>query len=263
MWPDGTYHGEGGWWRLDPTPGLRDADLNAASWRTQWDQVLDYADFLWSDYVQGMGPERQRQSVYDPLFTSWREQAAYWLDFRLWPRRLAEILVTLRGRLQARPLFYLGMTLLALLMSWLVLKRWGRQLRDGVSLRLASCRDWFRRAKSRSPAGATVPFYARFEELLAQVGRRRPIEDTPREWLSQLADPWDLDDVIQDRTDPAKPMPANRERPTPERFAEASRQIVEGFYRVRYDRAVLDPRELDAIERSLGVVADFLRPARV
>ena len=49
----------GGWLRLDPTPPGAD-DLNG---RNQFDDVLDYAQVLWNDYVLEMNPQRQRESL--------------------------------------------------------------------------------------------------------------------------------------------------------------------------------------------------------
>lgn len=263
--PGWHYRGEGAWWRLDPTPAARDIDQTTGSWRTHWDQALDYAEFLWSDYVQGMGPERQRQSLYDPLLTPWREQAAHWLDIRLWPRRLAELARTLRFRVLSSPLYYAGLILLVVLVGWLVHRHHGPAFRRAVWERWQRLRLAWKRLRPRAAATTpTVAFYRQFEDLLAKAGQRRPAHLTPREWLDQMATLHGS--AAADGEPVAVRAPAGSAAapalPSRQQFLGAARQLVDQFYRVRYSQTSLAPAEQQEIEQALAVVGQFVRAGR-
>jgi hypothetical protein len=50
-------------------------------------------------------------------------------------------------------------------------------------------------------------------------------------------------------------------RPSREQFAAAATEIVERFYRVRYGSVALEAPERAALDRSLAVISEFLKPA--
>src|SRR5690606_8732153 len=62
--PPETYPPEltrfGGWYRLDPTPSSTEEEAVRGGVLRTVDQVLDYAQVLWNEYVLDMDPERQR-----------------------------------------------------------------------------------------------------------------------------------------------------------------------------------------------------------
>lgn len=248
------YPGSGGWWRLDPTPGLREEGVDVGTWRTRWDQMLDYAEFLWNDYVQSMGPERQRESVYDPLAKPWGSALGAWLDPRLWPRRFAELRGWAAAEWRNRPWSLgIGGTIGLLVALWAA-RRWGRRL-------LAALVDGWRRVRDRGfrrrkQAGSSIAFYASFEMLLAERGLLRPSGVTPREWLEELArpaswQPWAMPQGMA----PATSLSGCSDRPEiVEQFLAAARGIIERFYLARYCAQTLGPADLAQIEASLALI---------
>lgn len=234
----------GGWLRLDPTPGGSRARNEASGmvWN-RFDDLMEYAEFLWSDYVTGLTPDRQRQSLYAPfskqlseLFSglsddSWRETAQQklaalfrWLgvvdedgEFG-WQTLVGVAIVVVAAVLLARPLL--------LIVLWPL----------GWCLRLA--RRWAGRLVGiarRSRAGR-VEFYDRYERLLARRGCRRRPEQTPWEFLEQALR----------KSDWAAPVAA---------WGPAARLVVDSYYRVRYGGAALDKAESEAVEQALKHVA--------
>lgn len=253
--PGWHYRDTGGWWRLDPTPGSRDLAPDEASVRAMWDQFLDYAEFIWSDYIQGMGTDRQRQAAYEPVAANWREWATKWLDFRLWPRRFAEVLQWARARLLANPFAYASLAILVALVAWLARQRWIAQVhplwaaRRELLWRLLRSLAALLRLGRTSRKNPTFAFYEHFERLLARAGQARPPGLTPREWLAQLVA------VV-----PPKPAD-NATSPAVSRdFASAATMIVDAFYRARYHQESPKQDELAQIEQSLAVVAECLKP---
>lgn len=81
----GTPSGGGAWYRLDPTPAATsDSDVATNdAFSGQVSDMLDYADYLWRDYVLGLNSGRQ-DSVLDPINARTRELLPRSID----PQRL-------------------------------------------------------------------------------------------------------------------------------------------------------------------------------
>ena len=63
-------HAGGGWLRLDPTPVARNQNENPLAQVNLLDRAtksLDYARWLWNDYVFRLTAERQKRAIFDPL----------------------------------------------------------------------------------------------------------------------------------------------------------------------------------------------------
>jgi transglutaminase-like putative cysteine protease len=257
--PGWHYRDSGGWYRLDPTPGSRDPEADGASVRAIWDQFLDYAEFIWSDYIQGMGTDRQRQAAYEPVAANWREWTAKWLDFRLWPRRFAEVMRWMHARLLANPFAYAALVALFALVAWLFRRSWTARVRQWWADRHRLLGNaWqaltaFMRFGRPTSVRSSVAFYDRFERLLARAGQVRPPGVTPREWLTQLVSqiPQQLDNHDGNSDGNSRSSPA---------FTVAATSIVEAFYRARYHQAPPQKPELEQLEQSLAIVAEYLQP---
>jgi transglutaminase-like putative cysteine protease len=300
----------GGWWRLDPTPSaVREQEMNSS----QWAQAVDYIEFVWSDYLAGLTPDRPR-SAGNPFVDPWRERFTpltrlldalrrlpdmwhEWSHHPVWGTRgpiLAAIVLAVAA----------GATLRVTRHRWLPrFAHWKKRL------------DAFGRSRHRRRVRRSkLDFFDRFEQLLAAAGLQRAASDTPREWLDQMlaaaprlaaasrivASPTVASPTVASPTvasppvasptvasppvalpsvaspsasSPPSPSPsvptldsrsgdstALGDRPSLEQFSAAAREIIERFYRVRYGGLALEAMERAAVDRSLAVIADFLRP---
>jgi hypothetical protein len=133
--------------------------------------------------------------------------------------------------------------------------------------------------RRRRARRSKLDFFERFEQLFAAAGWPRAASDTPREWLDQMlvsaSFPWS--ETSRSETSPAlgttsadsqsAPAAASGDsevlatRPSREQFAAAATEIVERFYRVRYGSVALEAPERAALDRSLAVISEFLKPA--
>jgi len=236
---------QGGWLRLDPTPGdsLTPEASDGVVWN-RFDDVMEYAEFLWNDYVTGLNRDRQRQTLSAPLWDrliawlgaivdpeQWRQWSAATLSKWLrrwgivnelggfgWRMIVGVLVLVVMAILVARPLValakYLGrgcLQVVAIGWNWV-----GSQLR-----------------RSR---GGRVEFYERLERLLARKGLRRLPQQTPREFLQAV--------------EVSAPVDVHRQL-----WRDAAWQVVEAFYRVRFGNAALDKAETNTIEQALECVA--------
>lgn len=234
---------QGGWLRLDPTPGGGGPEESDVVWN-RFDDLMEYAEFLWSDYVTGLSPERQRQTLYNPLHERLTAALAKFFDpvawsewsrasLSQWLRKLGVVndlgdvgwrfvfgasLAVVTAVLAARPLIAVCRRPL----GWLL----------KIAQRLT---EYWQRRRGGGRRGRVV-FYERLERLLARRGWRRPPQQTPREFLASL-----------DSTAP---------------WAGPAERIVDAFYRVRFGGARLAPAEADAIESALQEVARGLEAGR-
>ncbi|HND55019.1 MAG TPA: transglutaminase-like domain-containing protein, partial [Pirellulaceae bacterium] len=283
---EGLTPGQGGWLRLDPTPGAEDGSPTASTgWLGRAEQMLDYAEFLWTDYVLGMNSERQSQTVYDPVFKRWNEQLSAWLDYTMWREWFLEKWRAgggWKGMVQAligRP-WLIALVTLALFGA-IGGGLWAR--RRGGLLELRAWRIWTSR-KATSERRPTIEFYRAFESTMSKRGWRRKPGQTPREWLTELTSlavsstssassaaaisktrhtagdslATDGSRAGSGRVDLTEPATA-RSVPTapsglPSSLHAAAWLIVDGFYRVRYGGAELAAEESRAIESALAVI---------
>jgi len=80
--PDGELRG--GWWRIDPTPSAqRDQDIIPS----RWSQMLDYAEFTWSDLLAGVGGDRPPTAGSNRFVEALRERFAFLADILAYVRQ--------------------------------------------------------------------------------------------------------------------------------------------------------------------------------
>ena len=224
----------GGWLRIDPTPGARD-DQIATSWRDHIEQLIDYLQFLWSDYVLDTTSDRQRRRVYDSvtdrMFGSWSQ----WLS----RDNLLNLLGRVAGTTGRTPGAILAglvrrfgpLVGLCLAIGLLILYRrhLPRTLRYGLD---SLVQRWRGRSRRHSP----VEFYERVERALALRGIYRDPATTPREFLKRVV--------------PADPAHQ------PE-WEKALAKLADAFYQVRYGQAILDAQQREQLEEAVQLVEAF------
>jgi hypothetical protein len=229
----------GGWLRLDPTPGSSTflATAPEMSFLDRVGNVLDYAQFLWNDYVLGFHPQATRRGtdlgpdelaeymlasinydvILNSLWQSWHaSERSIWAQ--IWRVSL--------------------LTILLLIATWA-----GLRLRQRYGARLAS---WLHRMRVKLRlTRETMPdrnrrmteFYVQFERMLARRGWRRAASQTPDEFGRQLVD------LFADRS--------------PE-LIEPCRCIIRAFYQVRFGGCTLDKTQTQAIEHHLSEIRSGL-----
>lgn len=234
----------GVWLQLDPTTST-DA-MQTASADSRWgevQQVLDYLNFLWSNYVVGMDSEKQHESVYQPM-RHWLHETVHSLTQPdAWRQGLQTVLHYANPRHwlpESVPLFsWRG----GLILAGLVASAWGvgfavYRLRRRRRLKTS---DPARRVRSAPPP---VDFYVQLEAALKQRNLTRTPEQTPREFIvaacGELAE-----------------LPATRG------VSNLPRKIVEAFYRVRFGGRTLSPAERAEVEQALSQLGAALRPTPV
>jgi transglutaminase-like putative cysteine protease len=280
----------GGWWRLDPTPNASSAPDAGAS---QWSQAIDYVEFLWSDYVAGLAPDRSRSSgnpFVDPI-REWLSPLTRLLEnLRRLPDLLRELIDDRLWGTRLRVLFAVAVVVAGGVALRVTRRRWLPRFAHWKKRLDAVGRSNRRRRARRSK----LDFFERFEQLFAAAGWPRAASDTPREWLDQMlvsaSFPWSetsrsetsrsetsRSETSRSETSPAlgttsadsqsAPAAASGDsevlatRPSREQFAAAATEIVERFYRVRYGSVALEAPERAALDRSLAVISEFLKPA--
>ncbi|HTN75230.1 MAG TPA: DUF3488 and transglutaminase-like domain-containing protein, partial [Pirellulaceae bacterium] len=243
--PPQLLDGKGAWMRLDATPAYGDPlELSmGVTMLSQLGDAMDYAQLLWDDYVLGLNSERQKQNIYTPL----AQQATEALGKVFEPDSMQTAINSTMKALgfefdedSAQHWFSwrAGLTTIVLCSALVLLY----QL-------LAPLTRWLWHYWQRQHGSAAsrqrqvVEFYARLETLLAQIDIRRQACETQREFA----------------TNAARGLTAL----TPEggQLAALPQQIVEAFYRVRFGEAPLNESQSQAIETSLGSLAQLVRQA--
>ncbi|MBM4003601.1 MAG: DUF3488 domain-containing protein [Planctomycetes bacterium] len=229
---DVSNYPSGGWLRLDPTPGSSAflATAPEMSFLDRLGNVLDYAQFLWNDYVLGFHPQATRRGtelgpdelaeymlasinydvILNSLWQSWHaSERSIWAQ--IWRVSLVAIILVLA--------------------TWIVLR-----MRQWYGARLAS---WWRRMQIKLRLSReTVPdrhrrmteFYLQFERVMARHGWRRAASQTPEEFGRQLVN------LLAERA--------------PE-LIDPCRRIIRAFYQVRFGGSTLDKTQTQAIEHHL------------
>lgn len=210
----------GGWMRLDPTPSQDDEN----ALRARLDDVLDYAQLLWNDFVLDHEGEEgaDSSSMSAPALSRllplerWSQGARNWASrmFDATQEWLGEEGFGWRaGLLAATALGVLAGLWRGALWLW-------RRL------------PWTPSGRRRRARIALAPFYARLEGLLRRLGLTRGARETPREFAQQVAEQF-------------------ADTPGLERVAEVPLEIAGAYYRVRFGGAVLDSVELQRLEHAL------------
>lgn len=234
----------GGWLRLDPTPGsdIDAADQVEVSLIDRIDDVLDYAQLLWSDYIVGMSARRQRESIYDPMSDG--ADLAVWAEFlKKLSAQQGRGLNPLRQAWQNYSWAFLLAALVILLTTAASLRRRGSQ---GTTV--PSVIRTLRARLTRQPAPAyptkshrAIGFYEHFEKVVARRGlSRRPTQTARdfarevREYLTNLTD----DPVVID----------------------SPRSVVNAFYRVRFGETSLSSEDAATVDDAIALMEKSLAP---
>jgi hypothetical protein len=221
------------WLTLDPTEGSQERGQTAANLGivARWNQYLDYARVLWTNYVVGLNARRQKQNIYEPLAETTGAAADMLVSPQAWRARWRALgnshlgtfwewyrrhWFSWRGGLVAA-----GFSLFVIALGWAV-RAW-----VGVLRRLGLVGA--RRYSNERPV---LEMYRRLEAALGKLGLRRHPAQTAYEFASAAG--ADLAESIEHR-----------------RVAHLPRRIVDVFYRVRFGGRTLDKLEADAVEHAL------------
>lgn len=234
--PASAYTG-GGWLRLDPTPGVDESGSPrlGRGWFAGTRELAEYLQRLWSNYVVGLTPERQRAMIYEPLLRL-RETFAQLLKRENWEARTKGInwqsirnrnWFSWRGGLA-------GMAIsLALVGLYLLIRAVVRRLFRWLG----------RRRQKVGPASeAAIEFYRRFEQLAAQRGLHRRAPQTAHEFAEEVAGH----------------LAAGERGP---QIAELPPRLANHFYRVRFGGQTLDALQLELVEQALSTLEGEFAPA--
>lgn len=230
MRPRGFSMRNGAWLVLDSTPESATAAADDDSWLTSLEDLSDYVSQLWNSYIIGLNPDRQRQSIYMPLAEGGSLMKSIWMSIEASAESLARRVGHFWGRNGSAddsdgPDWALFLLLVSLITGtiamYLLARRWIRR--------------WIRRGSrdaAQLAAGMEVPFYRRFEAILARRGIVRRAGQTQRELAQTAAAAWSA-------------MPDGRAA------GQSARRIVDAFYRVRFGRVALDSRQAATVEQLL------------
>ncbi len=231
----------GGWLRLDPTP----SDLNELSWGEYARQQLRLWQVrlhtMWNQHVLQMGMARQDVLIYRPLIQGLRAAFTNLTQGEWWLRTLARFGHDLRSVLQAMahpPLWFAsGLLLCGLVISLVTLRRRshapGRW--EAPQRRLPA---W------PAPTLRNVPaFFHRWQLLIRRWGFQRAPNQTVRELAAEAGE----------RIAAANARPQLR---------QASLQVAEAFYQVRFGSGELDARQAAQVEQALDDLRLAQRPSR-
>jgi protein-glutamine gamma-glutamyltransferase len=226
--------GGAAWYRLDPTPPSVTESASEDTGMNTIDQMLDYAQLLWNDYVLDMNPQRQRGTGLAGL-----ENGGVLANIPLAGPLLAWINEWWQG-----PSEFLAAWRRAGWWNWrggvvaaavtasayfcFAAVQWLRRRAAVLALRVTKIRQ--------RPASTAVAFYLRLEALLAKLGHERGSGQTQREFVDQALG------------QPHEPAVAAA-------LADGPQQLVEYFYRVRFGQQALNPQEERDVQQWLEQVA--------
>lgn len=228
----------GAWYRLDPTPGVMEVSQIK---RNQLDQWVDYAQFVWNDYVVDLDRDTQQAAVYDPFASSQSGKFGRRLletgnQSISRNARAAATIWARSGELGAVGQFaimiILGALALAILTSPLLLIRY-------FTLRI-------RLTKRQHAARTPIEFYARLEKILRKIGVKRSHSQTPLE-LAHAGEERLLE--IGDAAAEASVISI----PT---------RIVNWFYDVRFGKQELELATMQQIEGDLATLEEIVARKR-
>ena len=240
----GRPSGSGAWYRLDPTPPSFEelAAVDKANLQSRVQDIFDYADYMWREYVLGLNAGRQ-ETMLEPLASRSRDMIPGALDASAWQRWLRKSWKTpppgeMAASSTASPATVPWVSYAALLgvviaapagvAGLLLLTRW----------------LWQHRKVRRSAAVTSTPeFFVELTRLLARRGIKVPRNVTAGE-LANLAAA-------------RLAIPGNATR-SPDLTAVLD-QIVACYHRVRFGGVPLSRHEQTVVSQALAL----LKQARV
>ncbi len=232
----------GGWVTLDPTPGAEGsfARLGTPAGRPSLRQAIEYARYLWSNYVMGLNAEKQLRSIYEPLLNLARDTTRATFSVETWSQvglGLYEWVGLGEWERTRRIPWRLGVliVLAALAMSW-VAWRWRTPGRKQFN-------SWFSRWGVARRQRVIVDFYDKLETLLARHRRARPAHSTQLEFARDTRD-W-----LATSTETSA-------------VAQVPIDLAQVYYRVRFGGSPLDSAERKLVEQSLAQLGAALAARR-
>ncbi len=225
-------HAGGGWLRLEPTPADEDEELSQLNLFDRASKSLDYARWLWNDYVMRLTEERQKNAILNPLSLDHRFSVANLVKLKTWESITERVLGTdLRNLGRAKFSWRGGLAALAACVAAFLAYRLIRSL--WPVLRLLLSRRTPRRAGPVRVKGQSVAFYRQLESLLARLGLRRDMAQTQRQFAREAT----------------RALAAS---PHLEAASSIPDEIVEAFYRVRFGHRTPDAEQEARIQRQLN-----------
>lgn len=237
----------GGWLRLDPTPSSEDTILTHLFSFYEWRLWIEN---FWVRNVLNMNSRRQVEYVYQPILDFFSYVKNNVLKFEFWKtvwndtlERYKEIFRGLRGgNWQFTDFILLGLPVLIIaVIIWVVFRfllpriygLFGNRISPEERRRLA-----------------TVEFYLRMEKLLARSGLVRKPAETQRQFAVRsaaflLSHRHLNDSQTESLSDPIL-------------LENASKEIAESFYKVRYGDHILETSERERIEKHLEIIENNL-----
>ena len=217
--PDDPQWRNGGWLRLDPTPGTDEDPGAVETALAPVGRSLDWFDSLWNNYVMEMDRSRQRQAIYEPVVRWWKDTWRRLSDPESWRELWRRIVWSVNPRHWNLSQWFSwrgGLVAMAISLVMVLLFRAARVL-------LRAARRWLWPDEDAEEAAdrVEVEFYRRLGAIMARHGMRRPSGQTQREFAAvarrQLA-----------------------ERLGDPRLAPLPGEIITVFYHVRFGRLPLD-----------------------
>jgi hypothetical protein len=237
---------DGVWVRFDPTP-MSDAEQeeeDAEGFVAQFKKFRDYFELLWTDYILGLDYERQRETIYRPI---WNETISLFRDVLFsgkWWRTFGGELIDKMGMnswqsFRARWFNWRAAPILVgTFLLLFALCHFNRdRLQQGarwLASRPAALAAWSRTARLRHRAP-----YRRLERVLGKHGIKRRSVDTPLEFARHAAATLGA-------------------RNYPSAIVAIPELITLAFYRERFGQHPLDASESQAVEHSLSKLESAL-----
>jgi hypothetical protein len=218
------------WLRLDPTPPARDDDHggDADGLMAKFDDAMDLAQILWSDYVLGLDSSRQKESIFDVA-----DQTSIAFFDMLEPE----------FGVDTKTIIMIVLVIVGLSIGIRPMTVWWQEWRSFKRKKKTAQRRNAERKK-------TLIFYERMEHLLGMAGVQRSQSMTQREFVAHVGQWWDL---VATGEEPAIPVP-----PTKDELFSLVEQITTTFYSVRFGGATLDKDGQKSIEHALQRIQNLL-----
>lgn len=229
FWP---WKKEGGWLRLDPTPGVAGTRRDA-SWFAPIRGAMDRVESLWSKYVVELDYESQRDAIYGPIAQAAKAVFNAVTDAERWRAGVGWLaaLLCLDERSGVTAWQTVLTTVLiagAALVCGVWLLWWG-----GRRLYALWTGNHLGRRRSRQ---AEIEFYRRCEAILAQHGLVRQTSQTQQEFAEAAG---------------AGLVSATGRQ----ELQSLPRVVVDAFYCVRFGRQPLDNLQVERVEHALAELA--------
>jgi hypothetical protein len=219
------------WLRLDPTPPVSEDSRFSHSdgLMGKFDDAMDLAQILWSDYVLGLDSNRQQESIFDVADKT--------------TVAVFDMLIPDFG-VDTKTMMVLALLVLGICFGVRPLAYWLQEIR--ASKNVVGSSD-----KLATQRKQTLIFYERMEVLLGLAGVQRKQSTTQREFVDQVDQWWEHFDA-REEDDRAATKPAKSE------LYMLVDRVTTTFYNVRFGGATLDKDGQKSIEHALQRIQNLL-----